>query len=77
MSAAAAPRCCVIVFEMVPQDDDLDPVPEPRILWINGDEGEARKIADAWCQEHVGEPAHIMVIDDSRRAEVIVKGTKA
>ncbi len=77
MSAAAAPRCCVIVVEMASPGEDLDPIPTPRILWMNGDEGEARKVADAWCQDHLGEPAHIMVIDDTRRAEIVIKGTKA
>jgi hypothetical protein len=66
MSAPAAPRCCVIVFE-----------PEPRILWLNGDEGDARRAAAEWCAAHIGEPAHIMVLDDTLRAEILVKGSKA
>jgi len=72
-SPGKTPRCCVIVVEL----DHETAEPAPRILWMNGDEGEARKAADAWCLEHVGEPAHIMVIDDTRRAEVVVKGRKA
>lgn len=76
MNVAGAPRCCVIVVEMASPGDGLDPVPVPRILWMNGDEAEARKVADTWCQAHLGEPAHIMVIDDTRRAEIVIKGTK-
>lgn len=77
MTAAPAPRCCVIVFEASEPDADLAPALVPHVIWINGDEGDARKAADAWCRANPGQPAHIMVIDDTLVAELVVKGVKS
>lgn len=66
-------RCAVIVPLI---DAQLVGDPQLRVLWANGDEAEARKIAAAWATEHPGHEAHVFVRDDTARAETVVKWTK-
>ena len=66
-------RCAVLVPLI---DAQLVGEPSYRVLWANGDEAEARKIAAAWAAEHPGHEAHIFIRDDTARAVTKIEWTK-
>ena len=66
-------RCAVIVPLLEPH---VAGEPSYRVLWANGDEAEARKVAAAWAIENPGHEAHVFVRDDTARAVARVEWTK-
>jgi hypothetical protein len=62
----------VLVPSAVPGSDK----PDWRVLWANGDEAEARKIAAEWVRENPGQEAHLFIRDDTARAVTRIEWTK-
>lgn len=65
-------RCAVLVPRLGNHDHPCD----FHVIWANGDEAEARKIASAWVTENPGHEAHIFIRDDTARAVTKIEWTK-
>lgn len=63
---SGALRCVVIV----PDADGW------RVIWANGTEADARKIAQEWALEHPGQEAHLFIRDDTAVAGLSVNWSK-
>lgn len=73
-------RCAVLVPDIDPKANaanvNAPPLPGWRVLWANGDEAEARKIAAEWVRENPGQEAHLFIRDDTARAVTRIEWTK-
>ena len=65
-------RCAVLV----PWVGNNDHACDLRVVWANGDEAEARKIASTWATENPGHEAHIFIRDDTALAVTKIEWTK-
>jgi hypothetical protein len=73
--SAGVLRCAVLVPVCTAGPDD-GMSQQWSVLWANGDEAEARKIAAAWAADHPGYEAHIFIRDDTARAVTKIEWTK-